>query len=241
MYHLGYYEHYLELRKKYPQFKFNYPRDWSLKEYGTLFIYDLINLCNAKRVLEVGCGFDTFFSENMSNLGVEHWVVDKSNNYLGIGADSERFNSVMNQRKNYGTRFVNGLLGDNLKELPDNYFDLIFSISVIEHIDDSLMSEVANEIKRTLRVGGTSAHSVDIYSGSRKAESWHISTKHAGLVVDPPYYDKWEFDGKYTTFIESPKVRYLIYNSLSHADPFSEGVPYVSQFATMLCVASKNT
>jgi len=239
VYQLGYYGHYLELKRKYPQFKFDYPRDWSLKEYGTLFVYDLILSGKAKRVLEVGCGYDTFFSKEMSNIGVEHWAIDKSNNYLGIGSDLSRFNSAVDERRNFGSRFINGLLGDNLAELPCNYFDVVFSVSVIEHIDDSAMQPVVNDTKRILRPGGVSVHSIDIYPGSKKAEQWHISTKQAGFEVPLPYYDRWEFKGKYTTFIEQPKIRYVIYNSLSYKDPLAEGAPYVSQFATMLCVAVK--
>jgi len=239
MYHLGYYEHYLGLKKKYPQFKFDYPRDWSLKEYGTLFIYDLIQSQRAKRVLEVGCGYDTFFSKEMTRVGVEHWAIDKTNNYLGIGADPGRFNAVMDERTSHGTKFIDGLLGDNLVALPDSYFDVVFSMSVIEHIDDATMPAVANDMKRILRGGGVSAHSVDIYPRSKKAAQWHISTKQAGFLVPLPYYDRWEFEGKYTTYIEQPKIRYIIYNSLGFKNPLADGAPYVSQFATMLCVASK--
>jgi len=239
MYHIGYCEHYLDLRRRYPHFKFEYPRDWSLKEYGTLFIYDLIVSRKAKRVLEVGCGYDTFFSKEMARAGVEHWAVDKSNNYWGIGKDLSRFNAVMDERKRNGTKFIDELLGGNSTELPDDYFDIVFSMSVIEHIDDSIMPSVVNDMKRILKPEGLSAHSIDIYPRSKKAAFWHMSTKQAGFDVPLPYYDRWEFEGKYTTFIEQPKIRYIIYNSLSFEDPLADGAPYVSQFATMLCVASK--
>ncbi len=53
MYHLGYYEHYLELKRKYPEFSKAYSRDdWTLKEYGALYVFDLIELHKPRRVLE---------------------------------------------------------------------------------------------------------------------------------------------------------------------------------------------
>lgn len=239
MYQLGYYTHYLELKRKFPQFQFSYPRDWSLKEYGTLFIYDLIRSTGAKRVLELGCGYDTFFASHMPAIGVEYWCIDKSNNYLGVGKDETRFLSVVEERRRLGATYIDGLLGDGTPGLPENSFDIVFSISVLEHIDDRTMPSVVTEIKRTLRPGGRSAHTIDIYPRSDRAAKWHYFSKQARLEVPPPYYDRWEFDGNYTTFIEQPKVRYMIYNALAHGDPLKNGAPYVSQFATMLSVALK--
>lgn len=100
------------------------------------------------------------------------------------------------------------------------------------------MPTVIYEIKRILLPGAVSAHSVDIYPKSTKAKSWHIYNKKSGLDVPLPYYDRWEFDGKYTTFIENPKIRYFVYNNLS-VDLSSSDVPYASQFATMLCKSFK--
>jgi SAM-dependent methyltransferase len=238
MYHLGYYEHYLKLRQQYPNFHFDYPRDWSLKEYGTLWIFDTIKSNRAKKVLEVGCGYDTFFAKQMKVLGVDYYYIDKSNDYLGIGKDEERFNNTVEERKNYGATFIDGLLGSHNSKLPDGYFDLVFSISVIEHIDDQAMPNVVDEIKRILLPGGCSAHSIDIYPRSTKAKSWHIYNKQVGFEVPLPYYDRWEFEGKYTTFIENPKVRHLIYNNISNNDPIDK-VPYVSHCATQLCRSFK--
>lgn len=106
MYHLGYYEHYLRLRQQYPNFHFDYPRDWTLKEYGTLWIFDTIKSNRAKKVLEVGCGYDTFFAKEMKNIGVDYWYIDKSNNYLGIGKDEKRFYNTVEERKKYGATFI---------------------------------------------------------------------------------------------------------------------------------------
>lgn len=234
---LGYYSHYLELKRKYPGLSFDYPRDWSLKEYGTLFVYDQITANGAKRVLEVGCGYDTFFARHMNQIGVEYWNIDKANAHLGIGKNETRFLSVVAEREKLGARHVDGFLGDAIPELPDAWFDLVFSMSVIEHIDDAFMPNVTREILRILRPGGFSAHSIDVYPRSIKAKQWHSCMKATGFDVPLPFYDKWEFEGNHTTFIEQPKIRYMIYNSLKFKNPLQDGAPYVSQFATVLHLA----
>jgi len=40
------------------------------------------------------------------------------------------------RRKYSKVNFVSGFMGDNIQNLPDNYFDLVYSISVIEHVPD---------------------------------------------------------------------------------------------------------
>lgn len=241
MYQIGYCEHFVSLKRQYPQFQFQYPRDWSLKDYGTLFIYDLIKKREKKRVLEIGPGYDTFFAEQMKALGVEYWCVDRSNDYLGIVQNRDKYNNCLAQREKLGAKYVDGLLGQDSQVIPSGYFDLVFSISVIEHIEKMGMGAVAGEIGRILQPGGESAHSVDTYYGSTKAKDWHEATCAAGLAVQAPNDDQgWSFGGPKTTFIENPKIRYLIYNSTIYKDPLMEGAPFVTHFATVLHIGTKS-
>jgi SAM-dependent methyltransferase len=239
MNHLGYYEHYLALRRKKLPLDLPKDRSWTLKEYGALFVLDTILSHGAKRVLEVGPGFDVTFARLMQSLGIEYWCIDKSNNELGIGKDDERFGEVMRNRTEAGAHWVDGLLGNSNGLLADDMFDVVFSISVLEHLPDEVINSVVRDTKRVLRPGGCSAHSIDIYPTSTKAQQWHIACKANGLNVPLPYYDRWEFHGKYTTFIEKPEIRYFIYNTLQSHAPLADGIPYVSQFATVLHRAYK--
>lgn len=238
MYQLGYYEHYLTLKRKYPFLERPYPRDWCLKDYGALFAYDTITTRKARRVLEVGCGYDTFFAELMAKLQIEYWYIDRSNDYLGIHGDLARFKEAAAKRASMGATFVDGLLGDpSASTLPADFFDVVFSISVVEHMDDAQMPAITKQVFQCLSPGGCSAHSIDIYPRSTKARQWHIASKMNGFEVPLPYYDAWSFEGPYTTFIEQPKIRYLFYNRLRYKDPLAEKAPYGSQFATLLSLA----
>jgi SAM-dependent methyltransferase len=243
MYHLGYYEHYLDLVRKKLPIQIPDERRWTLKEYRSLFVLDTLITQGARRVLEVGPGFDRTFAAAARSLGIEYWFIDRSNDGLGIGRNEARFAEAVRQREAAGARWIDGLLGSAGGALGDAMFDAVFSVSVVEHIPDAAMAGVVAETTRILKPGGCSVHSIDIYPRSTKARDWHIACKKAGLDVPLPYYDvplpyydRWEFDGKYTTFLEKPEIRYCIYNANSPGsrDQQDGAVPYVSQFATAL-------
>ena len=54
-------------------------------------------------------------------------------------------------------------IGSFDKDLPDAYFDLVFSISVVEHINegDDVLQNILNDIDRVLKPGGYSVHCID--------------------------------------------------------------------------------
>jgi cyclopropane fatty-acyl-phospholipid synthase-like methyltransferase len=54
-------------------------------------------------------------------------------------------------------------MGNNISELPENYFDLVYSISVIEHVPDDNLKSFFDESVRILKPGGIVSHSYDIY------------------------------------------------------------------------------
>lgn len=60
-------------------------------------------------------------------------------------------------------KFVKGLLGNNIKELPDNYFDMVCSVSVIEHIPLQSLNKAFEEFFRIIKPGGILCHIYDIY------------------------------------------------------------------------------
>ncbi|MBK8551292.1 MAG: methyltransferase domain-containing protein [Ignavibacteria bacterium] len=50
------------------------------------------------------------------------------------------------------------------KELPEKYFDFVFSISALEHVplsDERVFEEIVKDIDRLLKPGGLSMHCID--------------------------------------------------------------------------------
>ncbi|CAK0779598.1 hypothetical protein CCP3SC15_660007 [Gammaproteobacteria bacterium] len=85
---------------------------------------------------------------------IEGWNLDK---FEGVGngplkaMDSDKYHVVPNY------------IGSFDKRLPDHYFDLVFSISVLEHINepDDVLKKIVQDIDHLLKPGGYSVHCID--------------------------------------------------------------------------------
>ena len=131
--------------------------DWdaeSLKTYQDLLAYAFIrdNVPAGSRLLEVGGGY----SRVLGRLAAEYdcWNVDRFEG-LGAGPTDE-------PKADY--RIVRDYMGTFNRELPDDHFDLVFSISVLEHVSSDSAAEqeaVLRDIQRVTRPGGFNLHLVD--------------------------------------------------------------------------------
>lgn len=169
------------LKAKYPEFCFaergsDKSFTWGLKQMGTLFCYERIALERPARVLEVGAGCNTFFDEHIGNR-CEYWMIHDAN-FVG----AERFNAAAATRGH--TNFVNGLLGHSSEKLPDDYFDVVFSISALEHVPRADKESVYGEIFRVLRKGGLSLHSIDLPSNHAARQEFDIMARK-GFAMSP--------------------------------------------------------
>lgn len=54
-------------------------------------------------------------------------------------------------------------VGEFSPEIADNSIDVLFSVSVIEHIDDNLVSDFFLDCERILKPGGLMVHAIDMY------------------------------------------------------------------------------
>jgi SAM-dependent methyltransferase len=172
------------LMAKYPQYC-REDRDsdksyaWGLKAMGTLFCADRIVRFKPARVLEVGAGWNCHFDKHFGP-DHEYWMIDAGADIAWNKESQEKFERSILERKN--THFVRGLLGNFHSELIDNSFDLVFSISVVEHVPPEQKRDFYKDMLRILRPGGMIAHSIDIadeYLG--RAEYEAIS--HAGFLM----------------------------------------------------------
>ncbi len=241
MYVLGRCDDFIDLKKRYQNQYENYGEGRTLKEFGTLFVYDHILKEKPQHILEFGPGYNLFFSDKLARkVGVSYTCMDISNDELGIGMDESRFQKTVMHREANGHTQENCLLGVGSGHLPDQSYDCIFSISVVEHIDNEGMKLVAKEAARLLKPGGKLINAVDIYHKSVKDRHWHVACKAADLTIPPPYsHGDWHFSGQHTTFLEKQRVRYVIYNGLRMKDVMKTQPRYASQFATVLHVAHK--
>ena len=129
------------------------PAICDLKVYQDYLMYCFIvgNIAKGSRILEVGGG-DSRILKFLSN-DYECWNADKCE---GLGNGPIQFKSP-----HY--RIVYDYVGSFNKELPSENFDLVFSISALEHTpeDPDVRANVLKDINRVLKPGAPSFHCFD--------------------------------------------------------------------------------
>lgn len=125
-----------------------------LKVYQDMLTYNFLldNFPEGSKLLEIGGGDSRIIHWLKDHY--EFWNLDKLE---GIG------NGVTSLNNTDGFKLVQDYIGTFSKELPDNYFDGVFSVSVLEHVpeDSAVIEAICNDIQRLLKPGGLSMHCID--------------------------------------------------------------------------------
>lgn len=130
------------------------PRACDLKRYQDLLALAFIeaNLAPDSRILEVGGGN----SRVLAHLAGRHecWNIDR---FEGLGSGPTEIGETP-------YRVVRDYMGAGNPALPEGYFDLVFSISALEHVpqDEGTFRAILADIDRVLRPGGLSFHLFDV-------------------------------------------------------------------------------
>jgi ubiquinone/menaquinone biosynthesis C-methylase UbiE len=131
------------------------PKSSPVKDYQDLLVFSYIKniLKPNSRILEVGGGNSRIIN-HFSHIH-ECWNIDKLE---GCGNGPTDIDST-------GFRLVRDYIGNFSRELPDDYFDLVFSISALEHVpekDPQLFNKIKADIDRVLKPNGLSLHCLDV-------------------------------------------------------------------------------
>lgn len=125
----------------------------SLKNIQDGFVLDEMRHVSNAKVLEIGGGRSRVLS-TIARQSNECWNAD---DFGGSGNGPTR----IPWRKTY--RVVPVLLGSFSPELPNDYFDYVFSISVIEHVVGDDLERLFHDACRVLKPGGVMFHAIDLY------------------------------------------------------------------------------
>lgn len=132
------------------------PQTSRLKVYQDLLVFAFIknHIPIGSRLLDVG-GADSRILKHFCK-DYECWNIDKLD---GLGDGCKSLDTVGRYR------LVQDYMGNFNKELPDNYFDFVFSISALEHTlktDPQSLAHLRDDLNRVLKPGGYSLHCFDI-------------------------------------------------------------------------------
>ena len=131
---------------------FPLPRRGNIKDVQDGFILSLLHDAKGQRVLEMGGG-DSRLLRHLAPTN-ECWNVEK---FQGVDGGPGK-EVVIPEVRN-----VHAFMGEFSLELPEAYFDVAVSISVVEHIGDEAVIKAFRDIARVLKPGGIAPHAIDMY------------------------------------------------------------------------------
>lgn len=132
------------------------------------------------KVLDIG-GASTAFNFYLAKQGCSVDIIDNDWNNVGIN-----FNTNYVAKKMDWPIQAHDLAAGGKLAFPDNYFDRVFSICVIEHLTSQARRDLMNEIGRVLKPGGIASFSTD-YDHEREVLVFDKGLRFA-------YRDKFEED-----------------------------------------------
>lgn len=164
------------------------PDQWGIKAHNRPWIVDKGKFKKGMKVIEVGGAYSTLPKYLATKFGVEAWVGDdfgKSNHEKKLWT---RWGDPMKLPvKNKPVKYIYEPFGTYSKSYPSNYFDLIFSVSTLEHIPKDLHVDVFKDMNRCLKNNGTQLHTIDISFSTKSALLWSLTENipiinHIGLL-----------------------------------------------------------
>ena len=139
-----------------------------LKTYQDLLVFTFIkqNIPPGSRILEIGGGSSRVIKAIHTNF--ECWNLDKLE---GVGNGPTDIHII-------GFKLVQDYIGTFSHELPNEYFDFIFSISALEHVveTEDNYRNICNDISRVLKPDGLSLHCFDVVA--KPGNTWSNGLLH---------------------------------------------------------------
>jgi len=209
-----------------------------LKDYGYMQIMDYLDGCEARNILEFGHGFNAAlferYGKNRAMCGVDDF---QGLAYLGTpdrNAWEERFEHEV-RAKAPGCTYRRGLLGSNSTAgLPEGYFDIVCSVSVLEELSTDVLTDVLKHVARLLKPEGVMIGTHDLLletEDPRRLREYTSALADAGLdygAASPT------MDIGRRTLLESPSAAMLWYQGHLGTDR-----PFWGHWSTIWTVATK--
>src|SRR5690606_16488032 len=108
--------------------------------------------------------------------GTESWIIDDFGAYSNETAAWSRWGDPDDWIRDHPTvRYCKKPMGFNSAEIPDDYFDCVFSVSTLEHSPEELWPAVIRDMLRVTKIGGRQLHSIGIpWYPLKKNVRWHL-------------------------------------------------------------------
>ena len=129
------------------------PKVNTLKGIQDAFILSQLAGLQNKRIAEIGGGYRVLTILSEKN---DCWNVDKTE---GVGQGPKNYKKIVD------VKLVKAYMGEYSSDLPKEYFDIVFSISVVGHVNTANLPDFFKDMARILKPGGLCIHAIDAYLG----------------------------------------------------------------------------
>lgn len=134
---------------------------YQLKTTQDLWIYSILRDFKGKKIAEIGGGESRILPRLA--LHNECYNIEKFE-----GAD----NGPEGEIQVAGVTNIKTFVGDFSSLIKDNTFDVLFSISVAEHVEDKNFENFFKDCARILKPGGYMFHAIDMYIANEPTAFW---------------------------------------------------------------------
>jgi SAM-dependent methyltransferase len=139
-----------------------YGADFSIKGFDRPWLISSHDWRKDERVLDVGAAYSNIPIHVQQTYGCEMWVVDD----FGLKSKESFWTRDRSPHEHIAEhpeiKFVLERLGDPDSSLPENYFDVIYSLSALEHVPGDMTPAVWSHMNRLLKTGGELIHAIDM-------------------------------------------------------------------------------
>ena len=224
------------LTRIYPQFQ--KVSNTALKDYGYMEVFKYLDdHPEAKNILEFGHGFNLDLFRRYGGTR-NLWGADAWQGLHYFPSEDEWKKEMARQISDVSTSctFRNCLLGvEHAADLPEGFFDVVCSVSVLEEMPIEGFSSIIEHAARLLKPGGVLIGTQDFCASSWRKERLHQCSeiqRRSGLAVENPP-DPLVIDDK--TLVENPTMAMLVYQDVKLAH--EQG--YFGHWSTLWSVAKK--
>lgn len=148
---------------------------WAAEDAGVLSLYQMDDWWHIKTIQDaiVLHRYKDLKGKRVADIGssqgriIRHLA--KHNECFCIDGLVDHTGGVSQLPKIPGAANIVATIGEFSKDVPENFFDVIYSISVVEHVPDAMCDDFFRDCARMLKSGGEMMHLIDLYVESDPA------------------------------------------------------------------------
>ncbi|MBE9102933.1 class I SAM-dependent methyltransferase [Vacuolonema iberomarrocanum] len=140
-----------------------------------------------------------------------------------------------------GVKLVRAYMGENDTSIPDNHFDVVFSISVVEHVPNVALEAFFSDCCRILKPGGIMLHAIDLYISDERTQRVHVIDIYRKVIdaQDFEWLSPPTVDGQATFRCSYASNSDVTLNRWNRVAPALKSVREVSQSVSLKMFAFK--